>query len=270
MSSRRSSQGPSQASQDRGSGSFATGDSNSTLQPLSGSQPASQASSQRLSQSQDSKLLQSQNTKLSQSQDNKLSQSQDNSQQMSQPSSMDVLASQAVSSQLLALAAANSQANLDASQDVVLSGAEGGLGSLEPTGASCEVTKVAATSSAADVISQDIFSPEDSVSATPETSQEEERLPSQEENPVSPSFDMFAPSLEAEADIKNRVNIATSSPHHVSVNASSGLMDKRDANVDSGEKSKEMRKDTAMETGSGGGPTAKAANGKCARADESK
>ena len=120
MSSRRSSQGPSQASQDRSSGSFATGDSNSTLQPMSGSQPVSQASSNKFSQSQDNKLSQSQDNKLSQSQDNKftqsqdnkLSQSQDNSQQMSQPSSMDVLASQAVSSQLLALAAAESQVNV--------------------------------------------------------------------------------------------------------------------------------------------------------------
>ena len=102
LSSRRSSQqGPRQGSQERSSGSFATGDSSYTLQPVSGSQPASQASSQKLSQSQDKKL--------SQSQDNKLSQSQENSQPMSQPSSMDVLASQAVSSQLLALAAADSQ-----------------------------------------------------------------------------------------------------------------------------------------------------------------
>ena len=95
LSSRRSSQqGPSQGSQERSSGSFATGDSISTLQPVSGSQPASQASSQ----------------KLSQSQDNNLSQSQENSSQsMSQPSSMDGLASQAVSSQLPAQAAVDSQ-----------------------------------------------------------------------------------------------------------------------------------------------------------------
>ena len=95
LSSRRSSQqGLSQGSQERSSGSFATGVSSSTLQPTSGSQPASQASSQKLSQSQDNKLSQSQ---------------ENNSQPMSQPSSMDVLASQAVSSQLLALAAADSQ-----------------------------------------------------------------------------------------------------------------------------------------------------------------
>ena len=73
---------------------LATGVSNSALQPLSGSQSASQAPCQ----------------KLPQSQDNNLSQSQENSSQpMSEPSSMDVLASQAVSSQLLALAAADSQ-----------------------------------------------------------------------------------------------------------------------------------------------------------------
>ena len=72
---------------------LATGVSCSTLQPLSGSQSASQAPSR----------------KLSQSQDNKLSQSQENSQPMSQPSSMDGLASQAVSSRLPALAAADSQ-----------------------------------------------------------------------------------------------------------------------------------------------------------------
>ena len=79
MSSRRSSQGPSQASQERSIGSFASGDSSSTLQPVSGNQPVSQASSL------------------------KFSQSQDNSQQMSQPSSMDVR------SQLRALAAAARQ-----------------------------------------------------------------------------------------------------------------------------------------------------------------
>ena len=73
---------------------LATGVSSSALQPLSGSQSASQAPSQ----------------KLPQSQDNNLSQSQENSSQpMSQPSSMDGLASQAVSSQLPALAAVDSQ-----------------------------------------------------------------------------------------------------------------------------------------------------------------
>ena len=90
MSSRRSSQGPSQEL--RSSGSVATGESSSsTLRPLSGSQPPSQVSSQ------------------------KLSQSQDNSQPMSQPSSIDVLASQAVSSQLLALAVADSQVSVSTS-----------------------------------------------------------------------------------------------------------------------------------------------------------
>ena len=89
MSSRRSSQGPSQELMS--SGSVATGESSSTLRPLSGSQPPSQVSSQ------------------------KLSQSQDNSQPMSQPSSIDVLASQAVSSQLLALAVADSQVSVSTS-----------------------------------------------------------------------------------------------------------------------------------------------------------
>ena len=82
--SRRSSQGTSQGSPGKSIGS--SGDGNGTLRPLSGSLP-SQASSQRLSQSQD----------------------QESSQPSSQPSSMDILSSQAVSSQLLALAAENSQ-----------------------------------------------------------------------------------------------------------------------------------------------------------------
>ena len=84
LSSRRSSQGTSQISS--GKSTASSGDGNGTLQPLSGSLP-SQASSQRLSQSQD----------------------QESSQPSSQPSSMDILSSQAVSSQLLALAAENSQ-----------------------------------------------------------------------------------------------------------------------------------------------------------------
>ena len=90
LSSRRSSQGTSQISS--GKSTASSGDGNGTLQPLSGSLP-SQASSQRLSQSQDQKS----------------SQSQESSQPSSQPSSMDILSSQAVSSQLLALAAENSQ-----------------------------------------------------------------------------------------------------------------------------------------------------------------
>ena len=84
LSSRGSSQGTSQGSPGKSIGS--SGDGNGTLRPLSGSLP-SQASSQRLSQSQD----------------------QESSQPSSQPSSMDILSSQAVSSQLLALAAENSQ-----------------------------------------------------------------------------------------------------------------------------------------------------------------
>ena len=90
LSSRGSSQGTSQGSPGKSIGS--SGDGNGTLRPLSGSLP-SQASSQRLSQSQDPKW----------------SQSQESSQPSSQPSSMDILSSQAVSSQLLALAAENSQ-----------------------------------------------------------------------------------------------------------------------------------------------------------------
>ena len=90
LSSRRSSQSTSQGSPGKSIGS--SGDGNGTLRPLSGSLP-SQASSQRLSQSQDQKS----------------SQSQESSQPSSQPSSMDILSSQAVSSQLLALAAENSQ-----------------------------------------------------------------------------------------------------------------------------------------------------------------
>ena len=90
LSSRGSSQGTSQGSPGKSIGS--SGDGNGTLRPLSGSLP-SQASSQRLSQSQDQKS----------------SQPQESSQPSSQPSSMDILSSQAVSSQLLALAAENSQ-----------------------------------------------------------------------------------------------------------------------------------------------------------------
>ena len=86
LSSRRSSQGTSQGSPGKSTASCSSGDGNGTLRPLSGSLP-SQASSQRLSQSQD----------------------QESSQPSSQPSSMDILSSQAVSSQLLALAAENSQ-----------------------------------------------------------------------------------------------------------------------------------------------------------------
>ena len=92
LSSRRSSQGTSQGSPGKSTASCSSGDGNDTLRPLSGSLP-SQASSQRLSQSQDPKW----------------SQSQESSQPSSQPSSMDILSSQAVSSQLLALAAENSQ-----------------------------------------------------------------------------------------------------------------------------------------------------------------
>ena len=92
LSSRRSSQGTSQGSLGKSTASCSSGDGNDTLRPLSGSLP-SQSSSQRLSQSQDQKS----------------SQSQESSQPSSQPSSMDILSSQAVSSQLLALAAENSQ-----------------------------------------------------------------------------------------------------------------------------------------------------------------
>merc|ERR1719397_2286575 len=135
---------------------------------------------------------------------------------------------------------------------------------MEPSEASGNVFKEMTTSSVADVISQDIFSPE--------TSQEEEPLPSQDENPVSPSFDMFAPSLEAEADTRSRVVVASSSAssglHQGFVNASSGLMDRRDASLESGEKAKETRSDTAMETSSDGGPTAEACQSKFAKVDE--
>ena len=85
LSSRRSSQGTSQGSP--GKSTASSGDCNGKLRPLSGSLP-SQASSQKLSQSQDQ---------------------MESSQPSSQPSSMDILSSQAVSSQLLALAAENSQ-----------------------------------------------------------------------------------------------------------------------------------------------------------------
>ena len=69
------------------------------------------------------------------------------------------------------------QANLDASQDVLVSSAaEDGFGAMEPSEASGNVFKEMTTSSVADVISQDIFSPG--------TSQEVEPLPSQDENPI--------------------------------------------------------------------------------------
>ena len=100
LSSRRSSQGASsQGSQGNRIGG-SSGDTSSTLRNVSGGQTSSQIFSQKLSQSEDNKLSQSQT---------KVSQSQENSQPSSQPSSIDVLATQAVSSQLYALAAADSQ-----------------------------------------------------------------------------------------------------------------------------------------------------------------
>ena len=102
LSSRRSSQGASsqgsQGNSNRIGGS--SGETSSTLRNVSGGQTSSQTFSQKLSQSEDNKLSQSQT---------KVSQSQENSQPSSQPSSIDVLATQAVSSQLYALAAADSQ-----------------------------------------------------------------------------------------------------------------------------------------------------------------
>ena len=238
MSSKRSSQGTSQASQEfRSSGSVATGDSSSTLRPLRGSQPPSQASSQ------------------------KLSQSQDNSQPMSQPSSMDVLASQAVSSQLLALAVADSQATLEPSRDVLVSGAEVDSGTLDPTEASCDVSKEVTTSS---VISQDIFSPEDSGKPSPETSQEKTPLPSQQEIVVSPSFDMFAPSQEAESETRR----GAGSSHQVSGSVdASALLDKRDAAELKPTEESEIGGVDAMET-SDGGEDAEADDGECADVDQ--
>jgi len=215
LSSRRSSQGPSQASQEfRSSGSVATGESSCTLRPVSGSQPPSQASSQKLSQVEEN-----------------------SSQPMSQPSSIDVLASQAVSSQLLALAAAESQANVNASQDVLVPGPEGE--------ACCDISKEVTMST---LISQDIFSPEDLVTPSPETSQEETPLPSQEENPVSPSFDMFAPSQET-------------------ANASALVDQGHAAGLKPMERAEEIRMDAAMET-SDGGPETEADSGECAEVDE--
>jgi len=217
LSSRRSSQGPSQASQEfRSSGSVATGESSCTLRPLSGSQPPSQPSSQKLSQLEEN-----------------------SSQPMSQPSSIDVLASQAVSSQLLALAAAESQANLNASQDVLVPGAEGE--------ACCDISKEVTMSA---VISQDIFSPEDLVTPSPETSQEETPLPlpSQEENLVSPSFDMFAPSQET-------------------ANASALMDQGHAAGLKPMETAEEIGIDAAMETSDGGLET-EADSGECAKVDE--
>ena len=100
LSSRRSSQGASsQGSQGNRIGG-SSGDTSSTLRNVSGGQTPSQIFSQKLSQSEDNKLSQSQT---------KVSQPQENSQPSSQPSSIDVLATQAVSSQLYALAAADSQ-----------------------------------------------------------------------------------------------------------------------------------------------------------------
>ena len=62
-----------------------------------------------MSQTFSQKLSQSEDNKLSQNKVSQLSQSQENSQPSSQPSSIDVLATQAVSSQLFALAVADSQ-----------------------------------------------------------------------------------------------------------------------------------------------------------------
>ena len=98
-SSQGSSSQGSQANSNRIGGSL--GETSSTLRNVSGGQTLSQTFSQKLSQSEDNKLSQN---KVSQ-----LSQSQENSQPSSQPSSIDVLATQAVSSQLFALAVADSQ-----------------------------------------------------------------------------------------------------------------------------------------------------------------
>ena len=102
LSSRRSSQGGSsqgsQGNSNRIGGS--SGETSSTLRNVSGGQTSSQTFSQKLSQSEDNKSSESQT---------KVSQSQENSQPSSQPSSIDVLATQAVSSQLFALAAADLQ-----------------------------------------------------------------------------------------------------------------------------------------------------------------
>ena len=104
--SQRSSQGASsqgsRGNSDQIGGS--SGEQSSTLRNVSGGQTSSQTFSQKLSQSdsEDNNLSQS-SRKLSQSR------SQKSSQPSSQPSSIKVLATQAVSSRLFALAAADSQ-----------------------------------------------------------------------------------------------------------------------------------------------------------------
>jgi len=242
MSSKRSSREPSQASQDfRSSGSVATGDSSSTLRPLSGSQLPSQSSSQ------------------------KLSQSQDNSQPMSsQPSSLDVLASQAVSSQLLALAEAESQVNLESSRDVLVPGAEVDFGTLLPAEARCGVSKEVTASSGT---LQDIFSPEDSGMPSPEPSLEEMPLPTQQEVIVSPSFDMFASSQEADSETKRGATVQSAGfscrQDSGSVDASA-LLDKKDAAGLKSTKDSESREVNAMET-SDGGQDAEADRGECTK-----
>ena len=116
---------------------------------------------------------------------------------------------------------------MDASQqDVLVPDAGGDIQTTDATDASCDVSKEATTST---LISQDIFSPEDSGTPLSETIQEEAPLPSQEKTVVSPSFDMFAPSQETES-VKGVVESAASGRQVPgSVVDASVLLDKRDA-----------------------------------------
>ena len=126
-------------------------------------------------------------------------------------------------------------------------GAEGDLRTMEPTEASCDISEEVTLTTPA-MISQDIFSPEDSGMPSAGTSQEETPCPSQEENLVSPSFDMFAPSQE-------------------SANASA-LTDKGDAaSLKPKEKAEDTKSDAAMET-SDGGRDAEPDGGEIAEVDE--
>merc|ERR1719357_2084443 len=142
LSSRRSSQGASsqgsQGNSNRIGGS--SGETSSTLRNVSGGQTSSQTFSQ------------------------KVSQSQENSQPSSQPSSIDVLATQAVSSQLFALAAADLQASQNVSQDV--SGGDGDAEVISGSLIAADVDSEVSSAAAAVPISQDMFlSPEEPVAS---------------------------------------------------------------------------------------------------------
>jgi len=197
LSSRRSSQGASsqgsQGNSNRIGGS--SGETSGTLRNVSGGQTSSQTFSQKLSQSEDNKSSQSQT---------KVSQSEENSQPSSQPSSIDVLATQAVSSQLYALAAADSQASQNGSQDVSVDDA-------------ADVGFEVSSAAVAVPISQDIFlSPEEPVATSAAVSglSEPQGAPQPQEESAS-TEEIFTPSGLTEPASKDKEDIVSTAASNV-------------------------------------------------------